>query len=50
MTSDDMKQLADKIDLHLTLDRSPGYHLSDEDQRMIVAALRLAANVLKEAT
>lgn len=35
--------LADRIEVHLTLDHSPGYRLSDEDQRTIVEALRLAA-------
>lgn len=31
--------LADKIELHLTLD-SPGFHLSDDDLREVVRALR----------
>jgi hypothetical protein len=33
------KDLADKIDLHLQVN-SPGFHLSDDDMRLIAASLR----------
>jgi hypothetical protein len=33
-------ELADKIDVHLMLDQSPGYFLTEAEQRVIVLALR----------
>ena len=33
-------QLANKIALHITLDTTPGYVLSLEDQKLLVKALR----------
>lgn len=35
-----LTELANKIELHITLDATPGYHLTQEDQEAIVAALR----------
>jgi hypothetical protein len=35
-----LTEIANKIELHLKLDESPGYHLSTEDQEAIIEALR----------
>lgn len=35
--------LANKIEVHLTLDETPGYFLSQEDQRMIIDCLRFTS-------
>jgi hypothetical protein len=34
--------LANKIEIHLKLDETPGYYLTNEDQRMIIDCLRFA--------
>lgn len=36
-------ELANKIEVHLSLDETPGYYLSEADQTMIVRALRYAS-------
>ncbi|MBR0875015.1 hypothetical protein JQ633_31975 [Bradyrhizobium tropiciagri] len=36
-------QLANKIEVHLKLDETPGYYLSTEDQQMIVDCLRFTS-------
>lgn len=35
--------LANKIEVHLKLDETPGYYLTKEDQQMIIDCLRFAA-------
>lgn len=35
-----LTELANKIELHIKLDETPGYNLTQEDQEVIVAALR----------
>ena len=41
--------LADKIEIHLALDKTPGYFLSVEDQKLIVECLRFTvANQTKK--
>lgn len=35
-----LTELANKIELHIKLDETPGYNLTQEDQEAIVAALR----------
>jgi hypothetical protein len=37
-----LTELANKIEVHIKLDETPGYFLSQEDQEAIVAALRFA--------
>lgn len=38
------RDLADKIDLHRTIDASPGFHLSELEIHTIVEGLRYAAD------
>jgi hypothetical protein len=42
MTCPAMK-LANKIEVHLKLDETPGYHLTNEDQQMIIDCLRFTS-------
>lgn len=37
-----LTELANKIELHIKLDKSPGFFLTQEDQEAIISALRYA--------
>lgn len=41
--------LANKIEVHLKLDETPGYYLSTEDQQMIIECLRFASRSKSES-
>jgi hypothetical protein len=43
-----LAELANKIEVHIKLDASQGYYLSQEDQEAIVWALRIADKLEKE--